>query len=162
MANPTTYPSDGRLTTLQNFPGAISGSELMEIVSPGNPALGINYNITLAQLAFYFVAGGTNVINLTTGATLGTPYNVSTTANIVLFNKGAASPSYAVLPLANTMSSLNPVLFKDRNGDAFTDNITISFSGGEACDGSSTVVLNNAYAWARIAPYPGGGGWYQC
>ncbi len=96
------------------------------------------------------------------GATLGTPYNVSTTANIVLFNKGAASPSYAVLPLANTMSSLNPVLFKDRNGDAFTDNITISFSGGEACDGSSTVVLNNAYAWARIAPYPGGGGWYQC
>ena len=58
MANPNTYPSDGRLTTLQNFTGTIGGAELMEIVSPGNAALGINYNITTQQLA----AGIVNVL----------------------------------------------------------------------------------------------------
>ena len=162
MATPNTYPSDGRLTTLQNYAGAIGGSELMEIVAPGNPSLGVNYNITLSQLAIYFVSGALGVINLTSGATLASPYAVVTSAGVVLFNKSPSSPSYAVLPLAATMGTLSPVLFKDRNGDAFTNNITITFTGGELCDGDSSIILANAYDWTRIAPYPGGGGWYRC
>lgn len=51
MANPNTYPSDGRLTTLQNFTGTLNGTELMELVSPGNASQGVNYNVTTQTLA---------------------------------------------------------------------------------------------------------------
>lgn len=51
MANPPTFPSDGRLTTLQNFTGSFTGGELFEVVSPGNASLGVNYNVTSSQLA---------------------------------------------------------------------------------------------------------------
>lgn len=51
MANPPTFPSDGRMTTLQNFTGTLTGGELFEVVSPGNPSLGVNYNINATTLA---------------------------------------------------------------------------------------------------------------
>lgn len=51
MANPNTYPSDGRLTSLQNFTGSFGGDTLLEIVTPGNATAGINYNVTASTLA---------------------------------------------------------------------------------------------------------------
>ena len=56
---------------------------------------------------------------------------------------------------------LSSVLIKDLKGDAFTKNITISFSGGELCDGSPSVVITDDYGWTRINPIPGGVGYYQ-
>jgi hypothetical protein len=51
MANPPTYPSDGRITSLQNYSAAFTGGELFPIVAPGNATAGINYNINATTLA---------------------------------------------------------------------------------------------------------------
>ena len=39
------------MTTLQNFTGTLTGGELFEVVSPGNPSLGVNYNVNATTLA---------------------------------------------------------------------------------------------------------------
>jgi hypothetical protein len=51
MANPNTYPSDGRITSLQSYTAALAGGELFPVVAPGNATAGINYNITATALA---------------------------------------------------------------------------------------------------------------
>src|ERR1700722_15348767 len=51
MANPSTYPSDGRITSLQNYTTALTGGELFPVVAPGNATAGINYNVTASQVA---------------------------------------------------------------------------------------------------------------
>jgi hypothetical protein len=104
--------------------------------------------------------GGTPTV-IVAGATLGSPYDLLPSDVAVLFKKSIGSASYAVLPLAADMDSLDPVLFKDVNGDAATNNITFSFSGGELCDGQSEVIVDSNYGWVRLAPLPGGGAWYQ-
>jgi hypothetical protein len=96
---------------------------------------------------------------ITSGATLGSPLNVLTTDTAILFNKTIGSASYAIMPLADSMSS--SFLFKDLKGDADTNPITISFSGGELCDGVSTVTIPTSYGWVRVAPVTGGASWYQ-
>src|ERR1700722_17696645 len=104
MAIPNTYPSDGRLTTLQNFTGTIGGTELMEIVSPGNPSLGVNYNITTQALANQLIPLSTAIVTVPQGGTgtsilavdgllLGngsSPVGIvgATTANLVLTSQG--------------------------------------------------------------------------
>ena len=50
MANPPTFPSDGRITSLQNYTAALVGTELLPLVAPGNATAGINYNITVTQM----------------------------------------------------------------------------------------------------------------
>jgi hypothetical protein len=135
----------------------------MEIVSPGNAALGNTYQITLANLAAFFA--GYPVMNtetITAGATLASPFQVETTDTWILFNKTIGSASYATLPLAASMVYPGPVFFKDLKGDAATNNITIQFSAGQLCDGLTTIVISDAYGWVRIAPVSGGNAWYQC
>jgi hypothetical protein len=147
--------------------GPLTGSELMYIVSPGNAAQGNSYGITTAVLANFFGSfRSLNTETLTAGATSGSPYQVETTDSIILFGKTLGSPSYAVLPLAATMASAASILFKDIKGDAATNNITISFSSGQLCDGLSEVQITNAFGWVRIAPVItpilGGSQWYEC
>jgi hypothetical protein len=111
------------------------------------------------------IVGGSGGVGTPTvivaGATSGSPYDVLSTDVAVLFKKSIGSASYAVLPPAADMASLGPVLFKDVNDDAATNNITLSFSGGELCDGQSEVIVDSNYGWVRLAPLPGGGAWYQ-
>lgn len=133
----------------------------MEIVSPGNAALGVTYQVTTAILAAFMSSFPfLNTEFITAGATLVTPYNVLTTDTRILFNKIIGSPSYSVLPLASTMTYGGGVLFKDLKGDASTNNITISFTSGELCDGLSQIIINNDYGWVTVNPVPGGGSWY--
>ena len=55
MANPSTYPSDGRITSLALFTGSLSGNELFLIVSPPAPALAVNYQLSATTLAALIV-----------------------------------------------------------------------------------------------------------
>lgn len=153
-------PLDGRITSQNILDIPLDGSEVMEIVSPGNAATGNTYQVSTAVLADFFAAtpGVTSII--TAGATLGSPYLPTPGVVRVLFNKSVGAASYAQLPLAVSWGSTEGILFKDLKGDAFTNNITIEFTGGELCDGLSTVVIGNDYGWNRIYPVPGGGGWY--
>ena len=158
-----TTPADGQITSLTLLSPPLTGGEVQEIVSPGNAALGNSYQITTATLAgFYSAFPFLNTENITAGATIGSPYNVETTDTVILFNKTIGSASYAVLPSAGSMLYPFPILFKDFKGDAETNNITISFTGGQLCDGQSQVTITNDYGWVRIAPGPAGGAWFQC
>lgn len=157
-----TVPPDGRLTSQQLLTTPLDGTEVMYIVSPGTAAAGNSYQVTTLFLATYFAALPTiNTTVITAGATLADPYDVLVTDSKILFNKTIQSASYAVLPLADSMTYPFEVLFKDIQGDAGTDPITITFTGGELCDGMSEIVIGNPYGWAAITPIPGGGGWYQ-
>ena len=158
-----TIPQDGRLTSFQTLNLPLTGGEVMYIVSPGNAALGNSYQVTTLFLAGFFSSFQyANTTIITAGATSASPYMVETTDTRILFNKTLGSASYAVLPLSSSMAVPYPILFKDLKGDAGTNAITISFTGGQLCDGLTSVVLSNAYAWTYIAPVPGGNGWFQC
>ena len=51
----TTYPTDGRKTSLASITGSLTGGELIMIVSPGNASQGVNNQLTAGQLASLFV-----------------------------------------------------------------------------------------------------------
>ena len=154
-------PLDGRITSQNPLAGPLTGGEVMEIVSPGNAAQGNTYQVTTTVLAQFFSGyPSLNTETITAGATSGSPYMVETTDTKILFNKLLGSPSYAVLPLSGSLINAQPIMFKDLKGDAATNNITISFSGGQLCDGLSEVVISTAYGWFIINPIPAGSGWY--
>lgn len=60
MVTSTTYPSDGRITSLSTFVGPMTGQELFMLVSPPNPALAVNYQLSATTLANLI---GSTVIN---------------------------------------------------------------------------------------------------
>jgi hypothetical protein len=160
--NATFVPLDGRLTSMQLFTANLAGTEVMELVMPNNSQTGQNYQITTALLAAFFSAYPyINTTIVVAGATLVNPFNIPTNTTRLLVNKTIASDSYLLAPLAASMLTPFPILIKDLAGNASTHPITISFSGGELCDGLSTLSLVNDYGWLTINPVPGGSAWYQ-
>lgn len=155
-------PLDGRMTSFDPVPTPLTGTELMWMVQPGNAAQGILYNVTVDVIAVFAAAFPfLNTTIITAGATNVSPYLVATTDTRILFNKTLGSASFAVLPTASSMAFPFGILFKDLKGDAATNPITITFSGGQLCDGQSSVVIDNAFGWVTINPVPGGGAWFQ-
>lgn len=151
-------PADGRITSLATLT-LLDGTEVFYVVSPGNAQLGNSYQVTVTTLAAYLVTilPAPSIVQVTSGSS----YNVVADAGRVLVNKTIGSATSIVLPLAASMTFQTGVLVKDLKGDAVSNNITITFTGGELCDGQSSIVLSNAYAWTTVNPKPGGGGWYQ-
>lgn len=157
----TFTPIDGRITSLQVLNIALAGGEVMEIVSPGTAAAGNNYQVTTATLAAFFAAFPVlNTEDITAGATIASPYAVETTDTQILFNKTLASASFAVLPSSSSMAYPFGVLFKDLKGDAGTNPITITFTGGQLCDGLASISITDDYGWVKIFPVIGGSAWY--
>lgn len=155
----TEIPLDGRLTSLQVLNVTLTGGEAMEIVSPGNAETGDNYQVTTAVLAAYFAS-----YPFVTGRVLvtATPYSIGVAILQVLVDLAVAAPVSVVAPLAVSMTYPYPVLIKDFGGDASDVNpITVTFTGGELCDGLSSLTIQNPYGWVRINPNIGGGGWYM-
>lgn len=150
-------PADGRITSLATLL-VLDGTEVMYIVSPGNAQTGNSYQVSVQTLS-EFIASIilTTIVEVTSGAT----YDVQAGDGRVLVNKTVGSATSVVFPLASSMTFETGVLVKDLKGDADINNITISFTSGELCDGQATVVLSNPYAWTTINPKPGGGGWYM-
>lgn len=151
-------PPDGRLPSQPNLATTLVGSEMLYIVSPGNNALGVSYNITTAQLAAFMAAFPTlNTTEITSGAS----YNALTTDTTILVLKTIGSATSIVVPAAVSMQYPFGIFIKDAKGDAASNPITVTFSGGQNCDGLTTMTINNAYGWLKIVPLPGGTGWYE-
>lgn len=56
-------PTDGRITSLDPLPSALTSTDLLMVVQPGNASSGINYSVTPQQIASYVAgtaAGGSN------------------------------------------------------------------------------------------------------
>jgi hypothetical protein len=160
--SPLIVPLDGRITSQNQLYSGLTGSEVMYIVAPGTASAGNSYQITVANLAAYISSYPyLNTEILTAGATLVSPYVVQSADSRILFKKTIGSASYTTCPLAASMLYGQEVLFKDAKGDAVTNNITISFTSGELCDGLSQLTIAAPYGWVRITPTPGGGSWYQ-
>ena len=162
MVSATFVPTDGRVTSLAPLNLALTGGEVMYIVSPGNAALGNSFQVTTAILAAYFQSfASENVALITSGATSVSPYAITTTNTGVLFDKADGAASYAVAPLSSSMVYRGPFLVKDFKGDAATHPIQITFTGGETCDGQAIWTINNPYGFFSMAPSPTGTNWYQ-
>lgn len=160
-SSPLFIPLDGRIPSQNVLISPLDGTEVMEIVWPGNNAQGNTYQVTTDTLAAFISAFP--VLN-TEIITAGTTYDVSPTDTRILVNKILSSPTAIVFPKAATLVYKQPVFIKDFKGDSFTNNITITFSNGELCDGQSTIIIDNDYGWTTITPYPlstlASGAWY--
>lgn len=146
----------GQMTDLPVFGGSFDGTELFEIVAPGSAALGVNYSVTTALLATYIFS----FLNNPTFVLSGAVYNSVATDTRILVNKTIGSATSIVL--LNSALYKVPVLVKDLKGDAGTNPITVTFSGGQTLDGLSPaqVVINNPYGYLWFNPLAAGG-WYD-
>ena len=141
----------GQMTDLPAYPGSVDYTALMEIVSPGNSALGVNYAITLAQLALIIGSGGAPTI-IKSGAS----YNSVATDTRILLNKTVGSAT--TVNLLSASNYFQPVLIKDLNGDADSNPITVTFTG--TYDGiASPLTINTKYGWIWMNPLASGN-WY--
>lgn len=146
----------GQMTDLPSFPNAtFDGTELLEIVAPGNRLQGVNYGISTAQMARllpFFLYGQPTFITDTYA------YNSVATDTRILVNQAVAGATSIVLGLASSYGF--PVLVKDLKGDADTNPITVTFTGGETLDGLSQVVINNPFGYFWFNPLKAGN-WYD-
>jgi hypothetical protein len=111
MANPSAYPSDGRITSLQNYSASLAGTELLMLVAPGNATAGVNYNVTVTQMLTGFLPSlppqSPNVVlaGPAAGPGTATPSFRSVvvgdlpvgTASLPLVANNATAPSYQLL-----------------------------------------------------------------
>jgi hypothetical protein len=141
----------GQMTDLPAYPGTFDLTALMEIVSPGTASGGVNYGITLAQLALIVASGGAPTIILS-GAT----YNSVATDTRILVDKTVGG--VITVNLLAATSYFQPVLIKDIKGDADINNITVAFSG--TYDGAaSPLTISTQYGWIWMNPLASGN-WY--
>lgn len=142
----------GQMTDLPSYPGGVDLTALLEIVSPGTAAAGVNYAITLQQLAGLIAFGSPTFV--LSGAT----YNSVTTDTRILVNKTIGSATSVVL--LSSLAYSQPVLVKDLKRDSDTNPITVTFSGGQTMDGLSQVVIDNPGGYFWFNPLASGG-WYD-
>lgn len=144
------------MTDLPAYPGGFDVTALLEIVSPGSAASGVNYAISFAQLAA--IIGPLFIYPTPTIITSGASYNSVGTDTRILVNKTIGSAtSVVLLPSA---SYLQPVLVKDLKGDADVNPITVTFSSGQKMDNLTSVPINNPYGYFWFNPLASGG-WYD-
>lgn len=148
-------PVDGRITSLTELTGILDGTSIVYLVSPGSVSTGNSYKVKLTTLAAYFNAAA---FGTPTFVTSGLSYNSVATDTRILVNKTIGSATSVVL-LTSTQYSL-PVLVKDLKGDADSNPITVTFSGGQTMDGLSNVVISNPYGYFWFNPLAAGG-WYD-
>lgn len=151
-ANTLQTYNGGQMTDLPEWTAPLDLTALIEIVAPGNVALGINYSLTLARLAAGLV--GSTPTFVTSGST----YNSVATDTRILVNKTSGSATSVVLrPSAEYFF---PVLVKDLKGDADVNPITVTFSSGQTIDTLPTVVINNPFGYFWFNPLASGN-WYD-
>lgn len=140
----------GQMTDLPEFVGtSFDGTELFEIVAPGNEEEGINYGIPSALLAALLV----QITSLPTFITSGAAYHSVAADTRILVNKTIGSATSVVL--LGGASYKQPVLVKDLKGDADVNPITVTFASG-TLDGLSSVVINNPFGYFWFNPLANG------
>lgn len=143
-----TIPLDGRTTSQNVLTGPLDGTAVIDIVSPGNAALGNSYQVTLNTLATFFGSFGTPTV-VQAGAT----YNSVVADTRILIDLTVAGALSIVM--LSSSSYTQPVLIKDIKGNVDpTHTATITFSGGELADGQTSIPLQTAYAGVWLNPLP--------
>lgn len=145
----------GQMTDLPPFTLVqFDGTELFEVVAPGDPALGLNYSITSARLAALITRLVQTAVYLADGQhnTPGDPYVVPATVARVYVNKTAAEPTY--VQFAAAAGYPIDVLVADVAGtvDGAGNGITVTFSGGELADGIATIPITTPYGGYIFQP----------
>mgnify|MGYP001616048982 FL=1 len=148
------------MTDLPEFLTALDGTELFEIVAPGNAQTGLNYRITVTRLAALINGLLATATVVQTGATLLNPYVAPIFPPRFLFNKTVPSATYVNLQSSALYPS--PILIRDIKGDADVNPIQITFSGAELADGLSSVTIATPYGgyWFNPLPTTYGNGFY--
>ena len=150
--NNQTY-AGGQMTDLPAYPGGFDATALLEVVSPGNVEEGINYGITMDQLAL--IIGPLFIYPTPTIILSGATYNSVATDVRILVDKTVGSATGIVL--LGGVNYTQPILVKDLKGDADTHPITVTFTGGELMDGQSSVVIDTPYGFFWFNPLAAGG-----
>lgn len=148
--------SGGQMTDLPAYTGAYDATALLELVSPGNPEQAVNYSITLQLLAAFVTA--TQSLNPTI-VTAATYASVAGDTRILSEQPSARTCTVTMLQSLNYST---PVLVKDVNGTADVSTpLVINFSGGQTCDGLTSISITNPYGWVWLNPLPNNGGFYE-
>lgn len=156
-ANTLQTYNGGQMTDLPEFAGPFDGTELIELVAPGNVEEGINYSVAVDLLASFLQGFAVTPTIITAGATIGSPYAALVTDVRVLLNKTVGAASYIDLGAAG-VRNFSPIMVRDLKGDADIHNITISFTG--TADGiASPIVISNPYGGWVFNPLSNGN-WY--
>lgn len=125
----------GQMTDLPPFTGtSFDGTELFEIVAPGNPAQAVNYSITSERLAALLVLGGQVIISQGQNNSPSDPYLVPATMGRVYVNKTVAEPTYVQLQRAALYTSDPLVADIAGTVDASGNGIFVTFTGSETAD----------------------------
>jgi hypothetical protein len=122
-----------------------------------NPILGTEIDPTDADGLFDDYDTALTLLNGQRTVTAAGVVNVLTTDSRVLINKTVGAATSVVMPSSVTV--VNPILIKDLKRDASTNNITVTFTGGQLADGLASVVIatdGGAYWFNPLAS----GGWY--
>lgn len=157
---PVTF-NGGQMTDLPVFSGTFDGSELFEVVAPGNEAEGVNYSIPSQLLAALIIQIGLNPVIISDGehATIGNPYMVQPTDGRIYVNKTVAEPTFILMPAVSTMLAEPLVHDSAGTADDAGNGITVSFSGGQLADGLATVPIQTPYGGYFFRPVIALGKW---
>lgn len=144
----------GQMTDLPAYTGGVfDGTELFEVVSPGNVAEGVNYKITSAQLAVGIAGLSGNIVIIEDGeyTTALDPYIVDPLDSRIYINKSSAEPTF--IQFGAVTSHVVDTLIADSSGlvEASPNCITVTFTGGQMADGNATVLIEASYGgyWFR-------------
>jgi hypothetical protein len=114
---------------------------------------------TNVQKAIEQAAAHPLAINQTIISFVQSPYTAMVTDTFLSVDT-SGGPISIILPGASTRNGV-PLTVKDATGRANTNNITVTFTGGELCDGQNAVVIDNSYGWETTTPSAGGGAWLR-
>ena len=136
-------PTTGAFTrTANTFSNPVFGTEIDPVDADG---LFDDYDAALSLL------NGHRIITAAGAVT------VLVTDSRVLINKTVGAATSVVMPLSGLVAQ--PILVKDLKRDAGTNNITVTFSGGQLCDGFASIGIvtdGGAYWFNPLSS----GGWY--
>ncbi len=145
----------GPISVMTLYAGPFVGTECFPLIVPTTGTQFANYRITLAALTVAVAGGAVAPTIITSGATLISPYSVTGTEQQILVDKTVGAATGILLPLS--ASKTGPVFVKDLKGDALTNPISVTFSGGQSCDGLTTYPIDFNYACVWFFPLAAGG-----
>lgn len=140
----------GQMTDLPEFSGTFDGTELFEVVAPGNAEEGTNQTVTSAQLAA-LLSNPTITTVITNGqyTSPGSPYVVPAGVSRVYVNKSATESTYIQFGLAASYAT-EPLVREVAGNNGNT--ITVTMTGGETADGNASVPISSGYSGYFFRP----------
>jgi hypothetical protein len=132
----------------------------MQVRFPANVVADPGITITRDGQTYTF-ALDQSVIPVVTAPTVVTANANLTTADVVVQTNQSGAIAL-VVPGSDSWATVNsrygvPLSIMDISGAAATNNVTITFTGGEAASGLTSLVIRSNYGVLRLMPKSGGG-----